>query len=50
MSKNKIFCSYSNSDRENVLSIVKTLKNKGIDVWIDQLSIGLGERLSLIHI
>jgi|GEM_PF-3439242 len=44
MSKNKIYCSYSSSDREIVLNTVNVLKNKGLDVWFDQLDISLGER------
>ncbi len=44
MSKNKVYCSYSIKDEEIVLNTVKLLKNKGVDVWVDQLDIKPGDR------
>jgi TIR domain len=43
MSAETIFVSYSSKDRPFALGLVKELKNLGVNVWIDQLGIGLGE-------
>jgi len=43
MSAETIFVSYSSKDRPFALGLVKELKKLGVNVWIDQLGIGLGE-------
>lgn len=43
MAADSIFLSYSSSDRPFALGFAKELKNMGVNVWIDQLGIKLGE-------
>jgi hypothetical protein len=43
MAADSIFLSYSSSDRPFALGFAKELKNLGVNVWIDQLGIKLGE-------
>ncbi|WOD43825.1 toll/interleukin-1 receptor domain-containing protein [Hwangdonia lutea] len=43
MSAETIFVSYSSKDRPFAIGLVKELQSLGVNVWIDQLGIGLGE-------
>lgn len=43
MDSDTIFLSYSSNDRPFAMGFAKELQNLGVNVWIDQLGIKLGE-------
>ena len=44
MSDQPYFMSYSRADSARALAIAQALKDNGVEVWIDQLSIPAGQR------
>jgi len=42
----KVFLSYSSKDRADAQKLSDLLREKGVDVWIDQLEIRVGDSLT----
>jgi formylglycine-generating enzyme required for sulfatase activity len=42
----RVFLSYSSRDKDNVRRLADDLTRSGVDVWLDELQIGVGDRIT----